>query len=85
MSALDLAVRRVMALMDGVETGIRIVVAGRVAQLDRAGRWMEFDADLLLRWEWRREIGRLFSNSSARCEQSEQSDKRERKQQKEIK
>jgi hypothetical protein len=39
---------------------VRVVVAGRIAQLDRAGRWVELDADLLLRREiGRREIGRL--------------------------
>jgi hypothetical protein len=38
---------------------VRVVVAGRIAQLDRAGRWVELDADLLLRRERRREIGRL--------------------------
>lgn len=59
MSALDLAVRRIVALMDRVEAGVRVVVARRIAQLDRAGRWVELDADLLLRRERRREIGRL--------------------------
>ena len=58
-SALDLAVRRIMALMDRVETGIRVVIARRIAQLNRAGRWVELDADLLLWRERRREIGRL--------------------------
>jgi hypothetical protein len=46
-----------MALMNVERVGV--VVAGRIAQLDRAGRWVELDADLLLRRERRREIGRL--------------------------
>lgn len=56
--ALDLAVRRVVALVDLVEARVRVVVARRVAQLYGARRRVELDAHLLLR-ERRREVRRL--------------------------
>lgn len=63
MRALYLAVRRIVALVDAVQTRVGIVVGRRVAaaaaQLDRAGRRVELDADLLLGRERRREVGRL--------------------------
>lgn len=58
--ALDLALRRVVALVDLVQVRVRVVVGRSVAQL--AGRWVELDADLLLGRERRREIGRLSTN-----------------------
>jgi hypothetical protein len=55
-SALNL-VGRIVALVDGVER-VRIVGSGRI-ELNGSRRRMKLDADLLLRWERRREIRRL--------------------------